>query len=112
IESSGDILIKTRWIEKRGSEFLRITIQDNGQGIRRENLNRIFDPFFTTKAVGEGTGLGLSIVYGIVEKHDGEIDVESICYPDPMHGTTFHIDLPKAGPRQILDGAGESERKR
>jgi signal transduction histidine kinase len=103
IDGTGDILIKTQWVQKRNEDFLRISIRDNGQGIRKEHLDRIFDPFFTTKGVGEGTGLGLSIVYGIVEKHDGEIEVQSTCFPDPMHGTLFQIDLPKKGPRQVLD---------
>lgn len=109
IEDSGTILIKTRWLKKRDREFLRISIRDTGKGIRREHLDKIFDPFFTTKAVGDGTGLGLSIVYGIVEKHEGEIQVESKCSPDPMHGTEFHIDFPKDGPRQNI---GESADKR
>jgi two-component system NtrC family sensor kinase len=105
IDESGDILISTQWVKKRERDYLRICIRDTGKGIRKEYLDRIFDPFFTTKAVGEGTGLGLSIVYGIVEKHDGEISVESRCYPDPMHGTQFNLDFPKEGPRQNLDSS-------
>ncbi|NNK84058.1 MAG: response regulator, partial [Desulfobacterales bacterium] len=50
----------------------------------------IFDPFFTTKEQGKGTGLGLSAVYGIVKKHEGWINVESI----PDEGTTFKMYLP------------------
>ncbi len=111
IEESGEIFIKTQWIEKRGEEYLRISIRDNGKGIRDEYLDRIFDPFFTTKSVGDGTGLGLSIVYGIVEKHEGEIAVRSVCYPEPMHGTNFHIDLPKRGPRQVSDVAADGQNK-
>ena len=82
---------------------MRVTIRDTGKGIRREHLDKIFDPFFTTKSVGDGTGLGLSIVYGIVEKHEGEISVDSRCYPDPMHGTQFSLDFPKDGPSQNID---------
>ena len=55
-----------------------------------EVKNNIFDPFFTTKDVGKGTGLGLSITYGIMEKHNGHISVES----EPNVGTTFTIELP------------------
>ena len=52
--------------------------------------NKLFEPFFTTKPTGEGTGLGLSISYGIVQKHNGEIVVES----QVGVGTTFTILLP------------------
>jgi signal transduction histidine kinase len=55
-------------------------------------LERVFDPFFSTKEVGAGTGLGLYIVYGIVEKHRGNIRIESA----PGQGTTFFITLPLA----------------
>ena len=50
----------------------------------------IFDPFFTTKEVGKGTGLGLAIVYGIIQQHEGFIDVDS----EAGNGTTFSIYLP------------------
>ncbi|HXV42452.1 MAG TPA: GAF domain-containing protein [Anaerolineae bacterium] len=65
-------------------------ISDTGQGIKPEHLDKIFDPFFTTKEVGQGTGLGLSISYSIVEKHGGQINVEST----PGQGTTFTLIFP------------------
>jgi signal transduction histidine kinase len=55
-----------------------------------ELLSKIFDPFFTTKEVGKGTGLGLSISYDIVQKHGGEITVES----EVGVGTSFTVKLP------------------
>jgi two-component system NtrC family sensor kinase len=67
-----------------------ITVEDSGVGISEKDLARIFDPFFTTKEVGMGTGLGLSIVYGIVQKHQGSITVES----REQEGTRFIIRLP------------------
>ena len=67
-----------------------IEIADNGAGIPKELLSRIFDPFFTTKPIGSGTGLGLSLSYGIIQKHSGQIDVQSA----PGNGTTFRITLP------------------
>jgi signal transduction histidine kinase len=69
-------------------------IADTGRGIPHEHLHRIFDPGFTTKGVGVGTGLGLSISYNIVEKHNGQIDVES----QPEAGTVFTLHLPIRAP--------------
>ncbi|MDE2925517.1 MAG: ATP-binding protein [Acidobacteriota bacterium] len=67
-----------------------IEIEDDGSGIRKEHLGKVFEPFFTTKAVGQGTGLGLSISYGIVQQHQGSIQVES----EVGHGTRFCVRLP------------------
>jgi hypothetical protein len=75
---------------------VRVTISDNGVGMSAEVIERIYDPFFTTKPVGEGTGLGMSIVYGIIQDHQGSIQVEST----PGVGTTFHITLPTRHQRQ------------
>ncbi|MCF7886179.1 MAG: response regulator [Candidatus Marinimicrobia bacterium] len=71
-------------------EFTRLIIEDNGIGIKEENLDRIFDPFFTTKGMAKGTGMGLSVVYGIIKKHRGWINVRS----EPGEGTKFLIDFP------------------
>lgn len=67
-----------------------VSISDTGNGIDDGHLSRIFDPFFTTKPVGEGTGLGLSIAFGIVDRHNGRIDVKS----EIGVGTTFAVSLP------------------
>jgi two-component system NtrC family sensor kinase len=86
-------------IEERGTITIRtgcegdqvwLAFADDGGGIPDELQSRIFDPFFTTKPVGQGTGLGLSLSYGIVQKHDGRIDVDS----RPGEGATFTIWLP------------------
>ncbi len=71
-------------------EFVCFSVRDTGEGIEPSILDRIFEPFFTTKAQGKGTGLGLSAIYGIVKKHGGWINVESI----PDDGATFKIYLP------------------
>lgn len=86
IEGEGEIRIKTQQLN--GSIVVRIS--DNGSGMSDDLKNRIFEPFFTTKDVGEGTGLGLSISYGIIEKHNGRIEVES----ELGKGTEFIIELP------------------
>lgn len=67
-----------------------ITVHDTGTGISEKNQAKIFDPFFTTKEEGKGTGLGLSVVYGIIQKHQGTISVQS----SPGQGTSFFIRLP------------------
>jgi signal transduction histidine kinase len=86
INGEGRIIIETGVIEK----FIEIKFHDNGCGISQENIKKIFDPFFTTKDVGAGTGLGMNIAYNIIEKHNGEISVES----EVGKGTTFMIKLP------------------
>jgi signal transduction histidine kinase len=72
-------------------DYALIRIEDNGVGIDEETLPHLFEPFFTTKGVGEGTGLGLSIAYGIVQEHDGWIDVAST----PGKGSCFALYLPQ-----------------
>lgn len=70
--------------------YLVIRVIDEGEGISGEQIDHIFDPFFTTKEIGQGTGLGLSIAYGIIEEHNGWIEVES----QPGKGSRFSIYLP------------------
>jgi PAS domain S-box-containing protein len=65
-------------------------VQDDGDGIPPEIIDRIFDPFFTTRDAGEGTGLGLGIAYQIAKSHGGAITVEST----PGEGACFHLRLP------------------
>lgn len=86
-------------IEKQGVIRLRsgcddkqvwVEVIDDGAGIAPDILNRIFDPFFTTKPLGKGTGLGLSLAWGIVQRHQGHIDVQS----ELGKGTTFRVVLP------------------
>jgi signal transduction histidine kinase/CheY-like chemotaxis protein len=85
-KGSGALILRA----SRGTEKVLVQFEDNGWGISKENLSRIFNPFFTTKPPGKGTGLGLSISYGIVQRHGGNIRVES----QVGIGSIFTVELP------------------
>lgn len=81
-----------RWeaVDSVGSrEYIEIKVSDTGSGIRKEDLPKIFDPFFSTKGQ-KGNGLGLAVIWGIIDNHNGTINVES----ELGKGTTFIIRLP------------------
>ncbi len=86
-EAEGDIFISTVIKQKT----IQIMVKDTGAGIKPEHIDKIFDPFFTTKPTGKGTGLGLAICYGIIDIHNGRIEVSS---EGTGKGATFTIILP------------------
>ena len=83
----GQISIKT----VLDGDFIEATVEDNGIGMDTKTKKKLFNPFFTTKEVGKGMGIGLSLSYGILEKLQGTIVVES----SEGKGTKFLIRLPK-----------------
>jgi len=84
----GGELFVTAGLDK--NDRIVVKIRDTGAGIAEEHLPHIFDPFFTTKEVGKGTGLGLSVSHGIINKHGGQITVDS----RQGKGTTFTVIIP------------------
>ncbi|RME32528.1 MAG: response regulator, partial [Deltaproteobacteria bacterium] len=74
-----------------------LTVRDDGPGMSEEVRRQIFDPFFTTKPTGKGTGMGLAVVHGIIQHHNGSIDVTSA----PGQGACFTITLPRCCLRVI-----------
>ena len=87
----GSLTIRTR----PEGDRVRIRVSDTGRGIAPDDIAKIFEPGFTTKGGRIGMGLGLAIVLQIVNRHDGEISVES----EPGRGTTFNVVLPLQHPR-------------
>ena len=69
---------------------LKLEVQDTGCGISKENMTKLFTPFFTTKREVKGVGLGLAVSYGIIQRHNGKIEVRS----KEGEGSTFIIYLP------------------
>jgi len=101
-DGMADVFFQTEKICLLGStQTVKITVADTGKGIDRVFQAHIFEPFFTTKAPGQGTGLGLSIAYGIIQQHEGFMDVES----EPGRGTSFIIFLPAGELVQERDAA-------
>ena len=93
VSDNGEITIRTK---NPDSNHIQVDIEDNGSGINPEDIPHIFEPFFTTKQNGAGIGLGLAIVHGIVQSHQGKIEVSS----EPGKGTTLSLKFPIIKPQE------------
>jgi CheY-like chemotaxis protein len=91
-----------RFAAAYGRRFVDICVSDTGSGMDEVTRARIFEPFFTTKEIGKGTGLGLAVVFGVVQEHQGFVDVESAL----GLGSSFHVYLPV--PEGAVSGGRDS----
>ena len=87
VSENGEILMRT---SNPDQDHIQLDIRDNGVGIDPEDIPHIFEPFYSAKEKARGIGLGLAIVHGIVQSHNGRIEVDS----ELGKGTTISIILP------------------
>ncbi|MBI5115552.1 HAMP domain-containing protein [Candidatus Poribacteria bacterium] len=90
VVDEGVLKLGCRYIPE--TNFVEMTVQDNGVGMTEETARRVFEPFFTTKEEGGGVGLGLAVALSIVQRHGGSISLKSVL----SEGTTFTILLPQS----------------
>jgi CheY-like chemotaxis protein/anti-sigma regulatory factor (Ser/Thr protein kinase) len=97
LPQGGTITLSTRATGRAASENnpasdqqIQIEVRDNGIGMDEKTRQHCLEPFFSTKAKRGGTGLGLAMVYGVMRRHDGAIDIESV----PNHGTCVRLTFP------------------
>jgi signal transduction histidine kinase len=86
-------------------EFVRICVEDEGEGIAPELLERVTEPFFTTKLAGKGTGLGLSMVAGFIQQSGGVFEIDS----ERGRGTRIEMVLPATRAEQVEKAAPDAE---
>ncbi len=96
-ETGGRIFINTE--NGRTENEIKVVISDTGHGIAKENIRKIFEPFYTTKGPDKGTGLGLSVTFGIIQEHNGTINVFSppLSVEGEKKGAQFVVVFPCAG---------------
>jgi two-component system NtrC family sensor kinase len=93
--------------ESGHKDYMEIGVADTGLGIAKEELSRIFEPFYTTKGQ-HGTGLGLAVIWGIIDSHDGTVNVES----EVGKGTTFIVHLPLDKPSSVSEKQEDARENR
>ena len=98
--NSGDMMFPLK-----PGHYIVLRVGDTGTGILPEVQDRIFEPFFTTKQEGKGSGIGLSVVHGIVQSHNGYINVDST----PGQGSRFEIYLPASSESRLPDAESDGD---
>ncbi|QTC92896.1 hybrid sensor histidine kinase/response regulator [Brevundimonas goettingensis] len=92
LETSNLAVAVDKGLGLEAGDYVRIRVEDTGEGIAPDVIDRVFDPFFTTKPIGQGTGLGLSMIYGFMRQAGGGVSIAS----EPGGGTTIDLYLPRA----------------
>jgi len=95
-------------LDLKPGSYTVVSLRDTGCGMTPEVQRRIFEPFFTTKEVGKGTGLGLAMAYGIVQQHNGRLQVESTV----GEGSTFKVYLPNVNDEPTTSVASTFQKTR
>lgn len=100
----GNLWLRTRSLPQ--SSQVELQVRDDGTGMTEEVRTNLFEPFVTTKPEGKGVGLGLAISRSIIERHHGNIQVES----ELGRGTTFYIFLPVDVNQSAVDKSGTTRK--
>ncbi len=101
----GEGLLRVSIAPGNDAESIELVVSDTGIGMDEETKANIFEPFYTTKNETKGVGLGLAVVYGIMQQHNGSIEVES----EVGRGTVFTVTLPR---KQPADAGWSDQRQR
>ncbi|HKU90007.1 MAG TPA: ATP-binding protein [Steroidobacteraceae bacterium] len=88
----GTLTLRTQEIDLDGKPAVQVEVSDTGSGMDEETRRRCIEPFFTTKGQ-RGTGLGLASVYGMLQRHDATLEIDSA----PGRGTTMRMIFPTSG---------------
>ena len=95
----GALTLRTRAVDQGGSPAVQVEVADTGIGMDEETRRRCIEPFFTTKGL-RGTGLGLASVYGMLQRHDARLDIDSA----PGRGTTIRMTFPASADDAAASG--------
>jgi len=114
LSQGGSLTLATRLVDHPdtpngapGQRQLQIEVRDNGVGMDERTRRRCLEPFFSTKMKHGGTGLGLAMVYGMMQRHDGNIEIESA----PGRGTTVRLTFPIRQTKSLVGAACSLEAK-